>query len=203
MNLITLSQPQSAAAEAYRTLRTNLYFASLEQPFHSLVVTAPTPSEEKSHAVANLAIVMAQIDMRVVLVDADLRNPRLHTIFNTDNQYGLTSALSNPSDNIVLGETPIKNLRLLSAGPRILTPTDAMNSRTMDELIQALKADSDIILFDSPATSVATDAAVLASKTDAALLIVTAGKTKREHAAAAKEQLSRAHARLLGAVMVN
>ncbi len=203
--LITLTDPQSAAAEAYRTLRTNLMFSSVERPIHTLLVTSAAHSEGKSLALANLAVTFAQAGNRTILVDCDLRQPTQHTIWNVSNERGLTTmildaaALSSPP----LVETPVADLLLLPAGPPPPNPADVLSSQRMNEIVGVLKARAAYILFDSPPVLAASDAALLGSKVDGALLIVRAGHTRREHAARARQALQRVHVRLLGAVLTN
>jgi non-specific protein-tyrosine kinase len=204
-NLITLTDPRSPAAEAYRTLRTNLYFSSLDRALETLVVTSAAPAEGKSTTLSNLAVTLAQGEKRTILVDADLRRPTLHTLFDVSNSRGLTtmavddSALADPP---VL-QTGIENLWLLPSGPLPPNPAEILGSRRMEEIIAALKARADIVLFDAPPVIVVTDAAVLGTKVDGVLLVISAGKTRREHALRAKELLERVKIRLVGAVLNN
>jgi capsular exopolysaccharide synthesis family protein len=204
-NLITLTDPRSPAAEAYRTLRTNLYFSSLDQALETLVVTSAAPGDGKSTTLSNLAVTMAQGEKRTILVDADLRQPSLHTVFDVDNTQGLTtmavdeSALNAPP----LVETGVDNLWLLPSGPLPPNPAEILGSRRMEEIISALKSRADIVLFDAPPVIAVTDAAVLSTKVDGVLLVVRAGKTRREHALRAKELLDKVSVRLVGAVLSN
>jgi capsular exopolysaccharide synthesis family protein len=203
--LITLSDPRSPSAEAYRTLRTNLYFSSLDQALETLVVTSAAPGDGKSTTLSNLAVTMAQGERRTILADADLRQPSLHTIFGASNSQGLTNmaveddALSDPP----LIETGVENLWLLPSGPLPPNPAEILGSRRMEEIIDALKSRADIVLFDAPPAIAVTDAAVLGTKVDGVLLIIRAGKTRREHASRAKELLERVNVRIVGAVLNN
>ena len=204
-NLITLSDPRSPAAEAYRTLRTNLYFSSLDRALETLVVTSAAPGDGKSTALSNLAVTMARGEKRTILVDADLRRPSLHTLFDVDNSQGLTTmavdedALAEPP----LMATGVENLWLLPSGPLPPNPAEMLGSRRMEEVIAALKGRADIVLFDAPPVIAVTDAAVLGTKVDGVLLVVQAGKTRREHALRAKELLERVQVRIVGAVLNN
>lgn len=203
--LITLSDPRSAAAEAYRTLRTNLIFSSVERPIHTLLVTSAAHGDGKSLALANLAVTFAQAGNRTILVDCDLRQPAQHTIWNVSNERGLTTmmldaaALSSPP----LVETPVPDLLLLPAGPPPPNPADVLSSQRMNEIVGVLKARAAYVLFDSPPVLAASDAALLGSKVDGALLVIRAGHTRREHAARARQALQRVQVRLLGAVLTN
>ena len=203
MNLITVMHPASAAAEAYRTLRTNLHFASLERPLKTVLITASEAGEGKSHVVANLAVVFAQAERRVVVVDADLRAPAQHTLFGLDNARGLSTTLLGEDSAPFLQSTSIKGLRVLTSGPEQGNPSDLVYSSRMGAVLAAIAADADIVLIDTPPLGAISDAAILASQVDGALLVIAAGKTRREHAQAARDTLQRARAHVLGAVMIN
>jgi non-specific protein-tyrosine kinase len=204
-DLITLTDPRSPAAEAYRALRTNLTFAALDKPIETLVVTSAAPGEGKSTTLANLAVTMAQGERRTILVDADLRRPSLHEIFGISNSRGLTTmfveseALQNPP----LVETAVGNLHLIPTGPLPPNPADLLGSRRMEEVIAGLRTRADIVLLDAPPVVAVTDAAVLGTKVDGVLLVVSAGRTRRDHAQRARELLERVHVRVVGAVLTN
>lgn len=203
--LITLTDPRSAAAEAYRTLRTNLMFTSVERPIHTLLVTSASQSEDKSLLLANLAVTFAQSGHKTIIVDCDLRRPSQHEIWGTGNDRGLTtmmledSALSNPP----LIATEVENLSLLPSGVLPAIPADVVSSQRMSDVIGILKARAQYVLFDAPPVLAASDAAMLAVKLDGVVLTVRAGTTRREQAARARQALERVHARILGAVITN
>ncbi len=203
--LITVSEPRSPISEAYRTLRTNLDFASLDQALKTLVVTSAGVGEGKSTTLANLAVVSAQAGRRVVLVDADLRRPTLHQVFGLGNETGLTTmmmedaALASPP----LQATGIEGLAVLPSGPLPPNPAELMGSRRMEEVITTLAEQADQVFFDTPPVVAVTDAAVLATKVDGVLLVVSAGKTRREYARTAVQRLEQINARLVGTVLTN
>jgi non-specific protein-tyrosine kinase len=202
-DLITLTDPRSPAAEAYRTLRTNLTFAALDNPIETLVVTSAAPNEGKSTVLANLAVTMAQGERRTIVVDADLRRPGLHEVFGAMNDQGLTNMIVDEAalDDPPLIEVGVENLRLVPSGPLPPNPADILGSRKMERVIGALRERADIVLFDAPPVVAVTDAAVLGTKVDGVLLVVAAGRTRREHAERAKELLERVHIRIVGAVL--
>ncbi|HLV36412.1 MAG TPA: CpsD/CapB family tyrosine-protein kinase [Spirillospora sp.] len=203
--LITLIEPRSAAAEAYRALRTNLMFSSIEKPISTLLVSSPAESEGKSTVLANLAVTFAQGGHKTILVDCDLRKPAQHDIWGIPNERGLTTmmleatALSTPP----LVDVGVENLQVLPSGPLPQVPADILGSQRMTEIIGVLKARASYVLFDSPPVLAVTDAALLSAKLDGVLLVVRAGHTRREHAVRAKEALERVHARIIGAVLSN
>ena len=204
-SLITLTDPRSPAAEAYRALRTNLTFAALDKPIETLVVTSAAPGEGKSTTLANLAVTMAQGERRTILVDADLRQPKLHELFGVSNSRGLTTMFVEPDAlrDPPLAQTAVGNLLLLPSGPLPPNPADLLGSSRMEEVIAALRDRADVILFDAPPVVVVTDAAVLGTKVDGVLLVVSAGRTRRDHAQQARELLERVHVRVVGAVLTN
>jgi non-specific protein-tyrosine kinase len=202
MSLITLTDPRSPVSEAYRTLRTNLSFYSLDNPIRTLVVTSPAAGEGKSTTVANLAVTMAQSGRRTILVDCDLRRPSLHTLFNLSSEPGLTNMVLDETE-APLQKTGVENLWLLASGPKPPNPADLLGTQKVDKVIEQLIAQADIVLFDAPPVIAVTDAAVLGAKVDGVLLVIQAGKTRRDHAERAKELLEKAKVRLVGATLTN
>ncbi len=202
--LITLSDPKSPAAEAYRTLRTNLQFSSLDNPPRSLLVTSAGADEGKSAVLCNLAVTIAQAGTRVIVVDADLRRPSVHEAFDLANDKGLTTALlAQGSDDLPLQPTAISDLQVLAAGPLPPNPAELIGSQRMQHLLDRLAASADLVIFDAPPVGIFADAALLASRVDGVILVVSAGKTRREAANRAKASLERANARILGVVLNN
>lgn len=201
-NLITLSEPHSAAAEAYQSLRTSIEFASLEQPLHTILIASANETPSKSIAVANLAVAMAQAGDRVIVVDGDLRKPRQHELFGVDNQKGLSNWLGN-GGNPPLQKTAIASLQLLTAGPLVENPVALLSVKRLGEVLAELRKQADYILCDAPPLLSVTDGALWASKVDGVVLLVNAGNTRREHALRAKSLLQRIHARLVGAVLLD
>lgn len=202
--LITFTNPRSPIAEAYRQLRTNIQFSSLDKPLKSLLVTSTSPEEGKSTTLANLAITIAQTGSKVILADCDLRRPSIHSIFGLSNSTGLTSlVLDSSSRRVPLQESGIDNLSVLPSGPLPPNPSELLGSKRMGEVIDLLEAEADLVLFDSPPVIAVTDAAILATRVDGVLLVVNAGKTKRELAKKAKALLEKVNANLLGVVLNN
>lgn len=204
-NLITLTQPRSAAAEAFRSLRTNLMFSSVDKPIRTLLVTSAAREDQKSVTLANLAVTFAQGGNRTILVDADLRQPKQHEIWDIGNSRGLSAmmvedaAIAQPP----LIATQVDGLQILASGELPPNPADLLGGRRMDDIINALRERADYVLFDSPPVLAATDAALLGIKLDGALLTVRAGDTRRDHTAQARQALERVHVRVVGAVLTN
>src|SRR5512135_1835486 len=143
--LVTISNPRSPVAEAYRTLRTNLEFSGLDKPLRSMVVTSAGPDEGKSTTLANLAVTMAQAGKRVILVDCDLRRPSLQQIFDLRNNQGFTDLMRDEAllANPPLQETPVANLWVLTSGQLPPNPSELLGSRRMSEAIDGLLSHAD------------------------------------------------------------
>lgn len=203
MSLVTIIDPRSAAAEAYRALRTNLSFHSLDQPIRALVVTSPAGGEGKSTTAANLAVAMAQSGRRTILVDCDLRRPTLHELFGLDMSPGLTSLALDEVADLPLQKTAVDGLWLLSSGPKPPNPADLLGANRMDGIIAQLLERADFVLFDAPPVMAAADATILGAKVDGILLVIQAGKTRRDHSERARELLEKARVRIVGVTLTN
>lgn len=200
--LVTLRDPSSMAAEAYRTLRTNIQFSSLDKPIQTLLATSTAPDEGKSTTLANLAVTIAQAEQRVILVDCDLRRPSVHTLFGVPNEQGLTTAILTQGEGpLPLQATSVPGLSLLTSGPLPPRPADLLGSRRMEQLIEQLRNLADIVLFDTPPVVAVTDAAVLATRVDGVLLVLQAGQTRRDRARVARQLLEQVKANIVGVVL--
>jgi non-specific protein-tyrosine kinase len=205
LGLITLTDPMSPASEAYRTLRLNLQFATLDRALRTLLVTSAGTGEGKSTCLANLAVTMAQVEQRVIAVDCDLRRPQLHELFGVSNEAGLTNMMVDDKalDTPPLCATSVSGLSVLPSGALPPRPADLLGSKRMRTVLERLLQEADVLLLDGPPVLAAPDAAVLSSQVDGVLLVVSAGQTKRDHAQHAIDRLNKASARLLGAVLNN
>jgi len=203
VNLITLTNPRSPVSEAYRTLRTNLTFYSINDTLHTLALASPAPEDGKSVTVANLAVTFAQGGRKTIIVDCDLRRPAQHTIWGIAQQPGLTTMMLEGLKKPPLAEVGVENLWVLPSGMLPPNPADLIDSPRMDAIIQQLKKEGDMILFDAPPVIAVTDATLLATKLDGALLVLRAGVTRRDHAERARELLARASVKLVGAALTD
>jgi capsular exopolysaccharide synthesis family protein len=202
--LVASLRSKAPESEAYRTLRTNIQFSSVDKPVKSLLVTSSSPGEGKSTTTANLAVVLAQTGQTVIVVDTDLRRPVLHKVFEVPNNTGLTTAiLAGDADHVEaqLQPTEIDNLRVLTSGPIPPNPSELLGSQRMGALVQALATLADIVIFDSPPVLAVTDAAVLARQVDGVLLVADAGRTKEHALAAAAGELQKTGGNLLGVAL--
>lgn len=201
--LVAATSPRSPQAEAYRVLRTNLQFSSLDKPLHSLLISSPGPGEGKSTTAANLGIVMAQAGNRVLLVDGDLRRPALHKLFQLPNGVGLTTALFQIDQPVdwCTQETDQPNLSVLTTGPIPPNPAELLGSERMRQFLQQLEETYDFLLIDSPPVLAVTDAAILSNQSDGIILVVNAGETRFDTLARALERLESVGSRPLGIVL--
>ncbi len=201
-DLLVATQPKSAVAECLRAVRTNLLFMSPEKPLKAIMVTSSGPQEGKTTTATSLAITMAGSGNTVLLVDADMRRPRIHRIFGTDSRKGLSS--------LILGEgqladtvkaTGIENLSFLPCGPVPPNPAELLHTAAFQRLLGEMVQRFDRVIVDSPPVGVVADALVMATHMDGTLLILKAGKTQRDVARQAVRQLRDVKANIFGAVL--
>ena len=201
--LIVARHPRSSHAEAYRVLRANLEVADVDHPVKTLLVTSANPVEGKSVTAANMAAVIAQAGHKVVLVDSDMRRPSQHRIFKLSRQFGLTDILrqADPVLDEYIQPTEIENLRVIATGQNPPNPAELLGSKRMQSLIEMLKRDNDMVIFDTPPCLPLADATILSRYVDGVILVLDAGRTRRDSALRAKNALERGGARILGAML--
>lgn len=201
--LVSISNPTSPGAEAYRTLRTSIQFLGLDRNVRLIQVTSASAEEGKSTTLSNLAVAFANSGLRTVAVDCDLRRPRLHAFFGLSNEVGFTSVL--------LGNAPLskalrpvpgqERLLVLASGPLPPNPSELLSSVRTGDLLRNLASQADVVLIDSPPVLPVTDALVLSQRVDATLLISAVRTTTGKAAARTIEMLRQVHAPLVGAVL--
>jgi polysaccharide biosynthesis transport protein len=200
--LMVHADPRGGVAEAARAIRTNILFMSPDAPYRRLLVGSAVPSEGKTTVACSIAIAMAQAGQRVALIDCDLRRPRLHRIFGSKNETGVTSVLLEPDtlDSAIL-DSPVPNLRVLTSGPIPPNPAELLHSDTFGRLLQELDKRFDRIVLDSPPLVPVTDAAVISTRVDATVLVVKPFMTRKEVARHAVRSLRDVGGKILGAVL--
>jgi capsular exopolysaccharide synthesis family protein len=201
--LATLLYPRSAAAEAFRTLRTNIEFAAVDAPVRTLLVTSSSPGEGKTVMACNLAVAFAQSGKSVLLVDADLRKPGVHQLFDLPNAQGLTSLLRNEEvglDAVAQG-TEQGNLRVITTGSLPPNPAELLGSQRMRALLDRMLSEFDLVVFDSPPLRAVADAAILSSFLDGTVFVVDTNSSRRRAVRQGRDALSRAGAHVLGVVL--
>lgn len=201
-NLITHFAPKSPVSEAYRTFRTNIQFTNLDSPPQTILVTSPGPREGKSTTVANLAITFAQMGAKTLLMDTDFRRPILHSIFGLEKEIGITNYLVGKAPlEMVIKNTPVPNLDIITCGVIPPNPSELLASEKMKEFLEQLKAEYQMILFDTPPVIAVTDAAVLSLLLDGVVLVASCRQTSQQALARAKVLLENVKAKLLGVVL--
>lgn len=204
VKMITALHPKAIVSEQFRTIRTNIEFASVDTSIRTIMFTSADSSEGKSTVSANVSVTWAQQGRRVLFVDADLRRPTLHSTFGLQNTQGLTTLLTQNSVDEYeqfIHKSTIDNLFVLSSGPVPPNPAELLNSRRMDSFIEKVKKDYDMVVFDVPPMLTVTDAQLLTAKVDGVVLVVRFGVTQKAALSRTKELLDLAHANVLGYVM--
>ena len=201
-DLQVLHYPRSPVAEAYRSLRTNLEFANVDSPLTKILITSPGPAEGKTSVSINLAAIIAQEGKRVLLIDADLRRPRIHSILKISNQVGLTTLFRGrlPLNSAMRQLIGSPGFYVITSGKPPPNPTELLASARMNQILEEASRQVDVIILDSPPFLVA-DSQVLATKVDGVLLVIQPRSTHADTALAALEQLNLVKARTLGVVL--
>ncbi len=200
--LITHLDPKSPVSEAYRSLRTNIQFSHVDEKIGAVLVTSSGPKEGKSTTSANLVIAMAQSGKKVVLIDADLRRPVVHSIFGLEKDEGLTNYLMDDiSFEKMIKPSIMENLYIIPSGVLPPNPSELLASEKMKALLIKLREEFDFILFDTPPIIAVTDAAILSTIVDGAILVVSSGHTNYDALVRAKSLLDAVNTRILGALL--
>ena len=200
--IIAQLQPHSPITESYRIIRSRIRFKRGDNPAGSIMVTSSMPEEGKSLTAANLAVVFAQANFKTVIVDADLRHPVLHELFEVENEAGLGDVLSSHAMRVeeCIKNTPVDNLQILTSGKALPDPSGQLGSERMEEIIMDLKKIAEIVIFDSPPVLVFADAIALSRRIDGIIVVIKAGKSKRSAINQTLLDLQNANANLLGSI---
>lgn len=204
IKLITHKNPKSPISEAFRTLRTNIQFSNIDKSIKTLAVTSSRPTEGKTTICGNLACAVAQGDKRVLLIDCDMRKPRVHKAFGLTNLDGLTSILMGEKrleDVAYKGDMELKTLTVITSGPIPPNPAELLGSRKMKEFLDDVKDQYDMVILDTPPVGLVTDGAILSTIVDGTILVVAANDTDVEIAISSKEQLEKVNANIIGVVL--
>jgi capsular exopolysaccharide synthesis family protein len=202
--LISLRNPRSPIVEAFRSIRLNIQFAGRGKEIKTILVTSANPSEGKSITSSNLAIVMAQNNLKTLYIDADMRKPAGHYTFRLPNDKGLSSCLSgeHAGEEVWQRHTIVPNLFVMTAGPIPHNPLELLETEHLTHLLETVRVQFDMVIIDSPPLIVS-DALLLASRMDGSMLVVDAKSTKQEAGVKAVELLRHANENILGVVMNN
>jgi protein-tyrosine kinase len=202
VNLIVASNQNCKISEQYRTIRTNFLSSINCVNSRTLIITSPNGQEGKSTTAANFAISLALQGKKVLLIDANMRNPILDLTFKIDNSIGLSSVLKGRirfEDTI--DKTDIKGLDLLTSGPVPINPTELLGSQNMEALIKTAVGLYEVIVFDTPPILEVSDAKILANQCDGLLLVIRSGRTKSAETIRAKKLLESSNTKLLGIIL--
>lgn len=203
-NLITYSDADSLISEQFRAIRTNIKFLTEAQKKRAFLITSPGRGEGKTTTAANLAVSMAQQEEKVILIDANLREPAIHKLFNISNDTGLADVLERrdcPDFDEIIHHSGIGNLDLLTGGETFSNPAELLGNERMKTLLKKMTDTYDIVLIDSPTVLDSTETLLLANECDGVVLVLNRGKTRIEKAEEAHRLLEIAHASIIGAII--
>jgi protein-tyrosine kinase len=202
--VITHSDPKSPISEAYRVLRTNIQYSSIDRPLKTIVVTSSGPMEGKTTTVSNLAVAFAQSGSKVLLVDGDLRKPKIHKVFWSANETGLTNFLAAHDDHMkYIRQSAVPNLDILPSGTIPPNPSELLSSNSMKNFINNVKEAYDLIIIDSPPVGSVTDASIISTYVDGTILVVNSGKVAIDALKKTRELLEKVNANIIGVVLNN
>jgi non-specific protein-tyrosine kinase len=201
--LVTAKTEFSPESEAYRMIRSNIQFMSVNGSTNSILVTSSVRGEGKSVTAANLGVVMAQAGHKTIVVDADLRRPVQHEIFQLSNEGGLTDFFREPEANLAdyLMDTQLPGLQVLCSGILPPNPSELLGSQRMKQLMTGMNEIADVVIYDSPPAAIVADAAILSGQVDGVVFMIEEGKTRREAVSQAVFNLRQAEANMFGAVL--
>ncbi|MBV4432331.1 CpsD/CapB family tyrosine-protein kinase [Clostridium tyrobutyricum] len=200
--LITIQDPKSPVSEAYRTLRTNIQFSSVDNEVQTIMITSSGPGEGKSTTSSNLAAVMAESGAETIIIDCDQRKPTLHKKFLVSNKKGLSDVLAGKAEfKDAVVSTGIDNLDLLTSGTKPPNPSGLLASRRMKTFIEELKEKYRYIIVDTPPVIAVTDAQIVSTYVDGCILVVASSQADRDAAQKAKKLLEKVNANILGTVL--
>jgi capsular exopolysaccharide synthesis family protein len=199
--LVTISDPDSAAAEAYRILRTNLIYAYSDRPVQVITITSAGPGEGKSTVAANLGVVLAQANKRTLLMDCDFRKPVSHHIFGIPNVRGVVDIIVGEEDAHDVWQEPLTDLKVITAGPLPPNPAELMESERFAEFLRDVRHHFDYVLIDSSPVQLVSDPAIVGTQGDGVLLVFDAQQTRKEDVRQSVKTLETVGATVLGTVM--
>lgn len=202
LNLITVTDSKSQISEAYRTLRTNIQFSSIDKSLQVIVITSAIPGEGKSTVASNLSVVLAESGYKTLLIDCDQRRSTIHRIFNISNAKGLSDMLvdqCNYSD--IFNKTEVNNLYVIPTGTRPPNPSELLASEKMQNFIEHLRSEFRYIILDAPPVLAVTDAQLLSGYSDGVILVTASGAVDRGAVVEAKELLDKVKAKMLGVIL--
>ena len=200
--ITSLEKPQSNISEAYRTIRTGIEFSNLDKDLKVICMTSSKQNEGKTTVLSNLGVSFAKIDKKVLLIDADLRNPSISKMFDTSNTQGLMDILLGKRNiQDCVKKTKQENLYILTGGTIPPNPAEVLSSKKMSEFIESIKDEYDYIFIDSPPVGVVSDASIISAYSDGVIFVVGANEVDSNLAKIAKERLDSVKANIVGVIL--
>ena len=199
--LITKYDPRSPISEVFRLLRTNIQYINKDEKSTAIMLTSTTPANGKTFVTANLAITLAQANKRVILVDSDIRKPRLHKVFELENELGLSDYLSNSTDGLYIRKTNVENLSIVTAGTMVNNPSELIGQEKFKKTIEALKEKYDYVIIDSSPILMVTDSILVSRVVDATILIAIYNKTRIDDLKSAVRRINYVGGNVAGVVV--
>ena len=199
--LITKYDPKSPISEVFRLLRTNIQYINKDEKSTAIMLTSTAPANGKTFVTANLAITLAQANKRVILVDSDIRKPRLHKVFELENTMGLSDYLRNSSDGLYIRKTNIENLSIVTAGTMVNNPSELIGQEKFKKTIEALKEKYDYVIIDSSPILMVTDSILVSRVVDATILIAIYNKTRIDDLKSAVRRINYVGGNVAGVVV--
>lgn len=200
--ITSLEKPQSNISEAYRTIRTGIEFSNLDKDLKIICITSSKKDEGKTTVLSNLGVSFAKIDKKVLLIDADLRNPSISKMFDTSNTQGLMDILLGKRNiQDCVKKTKQENLYILTGGTIPPNPAEVLSSKKMSEFIESIKDEYDYIFIDSPPVGVVSDASIISAYSDGVIFVVGANEVDSNLAKIAKERLDSVKANIVGVIL--
>lgn len=200
--ITSLEKPQSNISEAYRTIRTGIEFSNLDKDLKVICMTSSKQNEGKTTVLSNLGVSFAKIDKKVLLIDADLRNPSISKMFDTSNSQGLMDILLGKRNiQDCIKKTKQENLYILTGGTIPPNPAEVLSSKKMSEFIESIKDEYDYIFIDSPPVGVVSDASIISAYSDGVIFVVGANEVDSNLAKIAKERLDSVKANIVGVIL--
>ena len=200
--ITSLEKPQSNISEAYRTIRTGIEFSNLDKDLKIICITSSKKDEGKTTVLSNLGVSFAKIDKKVLLIDADLRNPSISKMFDTSNTQGLMDILLGKKNiQDCVKKTKQENLYILTGGTIPPNPAEVLSSKKMSEFIESIKDEYDYIFIDSPPVGIISDASIISAYSDGVIFVVGANEVDSNLAKIAKERLDSVKANIVGVIL--
>jgi receptor protein-tyrosine kinase len=202
-SLVTVVDPTNSAAEAYRLLRTKVFYASVDNPPKVILFTSPDLGEGKTTTCANLGVVLTQAEKSTLIIDCDWRIPEMHKVFGLRNFKGLVNALASSDNPLEICQEPLPRLKVLTAGPVPPNPAELLSSGGFAQFLRLVRREFDYVLIDAPAVEMVSDPVILAAEADGVLLVVDAQSTRKESVRRSVRTLKAVEANILGTVVNN